>query len=94
MILGDSVDCIPSIQLMEAEVALYWKTVCRHLQTAAQVSFYVSFSKNLLDLYLPMTHFLFSVAKKKVFFFFLEGFTTEAVNQMGWTGIEFNTCSS
>ncbi|KAF8378590.1 hypothetical protein HHK36_029938 [Tetracentron sinense] len=27
---------IPSIQLMEAEVALYWRTICRHLQTEAQ----------------------------------------------------------
>nr|XP_019708609.1 condensin complex subunit 3 [Elaeis guineensis] len=25
-----------SVQLMEAEVSLYWKTVCRHLQTQAQ----------------------------------------------------------
>lgn len=32
--------------------------------------------------------------KEEGFFFFLEGFTTEAANQMGWTGIEFNTCSS
>ncbi|XP_042970311.1 condensin complex subunit 3 [Carya illinoinensis] len=32
---GDSVGRIPSIQLMEAEVALYWRTVCRHLQTEA-----------------------------------------------------------
>ncbi|XP_077236034.1 ARM repeat superfamily protein [Tasmannia lanceolata] len=27
---------VPSIQLMEAEVALYWRTVCRHLQIEAQ----------------------------------------------------------
>ncbi|XP_050270046.1 uncharacterized protein LOC126714094 isoform X1 [Quercus robur] len=33
---GDSVHCTPSIQLMEAEVALYWRTVCRHLQDEAQ----------------------------------------------------------
>ncbi|XP_057492264.1 uncharacterized protein LOC130777854 isoform X2 [Actinidia eriantha] len=29
-------NCTSSIQLMEAEVALYWRTVCRHLQTEAQ----------------------------------------------------------
>ncbi|XP_052197857.1 uncharacterized protein LOC127804849 isoform X1 [Diospyros lotus] len=29
--------CSPSIQLMEAEVALYWRTVCRYLQMEAQV---------------------------------------------------------
>ncbi|KAM7523857.1 hypothetical protein LguiA_013759 [Lonicera macranthoides] len=29
-------NCTPSIQLMEAEVALYWRTVCKHLQTEAQ----------------------------------------------------------
>ncbi|XP_043696438.1 condensin complex subunit 3 [Telopea speciosissima] len=28
--------CIPSNQLMEAEVALYWRTLCRHLQNEAQ----------------------------------------------------------
>uniref|UniRef100_A0A2N9ES34 Nuclear condensin complex subunit 3 C-terminal domain-containing protein n=2 Tax=Fagus sylvatica TaxID=28930 RepID=A0A2N9ES34_FAGSY len=33
---GNSVHCSPSIQLMEAEVALYWRTVCRHLQNEAQ----------------------------------------------------------
>lgn len=33
---GNSVYCSPSIQLMEAEVALYWRTVCRHLQNEAQ----------------------------------------------------------
>ena len=26
------------VRLMEAEVALYWKTLCKHLQTVAQVS--------------------------------------------------------
>ncbi|XP_058079134.1 uncharacterized protein LOC131227365 [Magnolia sinica] len=29
--------CVPGIQLMEAEVTLYWRTVCRHLQVEAQV---------------------------------------------------------
>ncbi|KAI9396155.1 hypothetical protein POPTR_004G085500v4 [Populus trichocarpa] len=29
-------NCSASIQLMEPEFALYWKTVCRHLQTEAQ----------------------------------------------------------
>ncbi|XP_034710066.1 condensin complex subunit 3-like [Vitis riparia] len=33
---GESGHCIPRIQLMEAEVALYWKTVCRNLQLKAQ----------------------------------------------------------
>ncbi|KAM7279925.1 hypothetical protein ACFE04_007059 [Oxalis oulophora] len=33
---GDLASCSPSIQLMEPEVALYWKTVCNHLQMEAQ----------------------------------------------------------
>ncbi|XP_068336957.1 uncharacterized protein [Pyrus communis] len=33
---GDSTRCTPSIQLMEAEVALYWRMICRHLQMEAQ----------------------------------------------------------
>ncbi|BFG23930.1 hypothetical protein CerSpe_102040 [Prunus speciosa] len=32
----DSARCAPSIQLMEAEVALYWRMICRHLQMEAQ----------------------------------------------------------
>ncbi|QCD98460.1 condensin complex subunit 3 [Vigna unguiculata] len=32
---GDTIDCPPSIQLMEAEAALYWRTVCKHLQSEA-----------------------------------------------------------
>ncbi|KAK7301927.1 hypothetical protein RJT34_12804 [Clitoria ternatea] len=32
---GDSVQYPPSIQLMEAEAALYWRTVCKHLQSEA-----------------------------------------------------------
>ncbi|CAL9009395.1 unnamed protein product [Prunus brigantina] len=32
----DSARCTPSIQLMEAEVALYWRMICRHLQMEAQ----------------------------------------------------------
>ncbi|ESW35371.1 hypothetical protein PHAVU_001G229600 [Phaseolus vulgaris] len=32
---GDTVDCPLSIQLMEAEAALYWRTVCKHLQSEA-----------------------------------------------------------
>ncbi|XP_010271343.1 PREDICTED: condensin complex subunit 3 [Nelumbo nucifera] len=28
--------CIPNIQLMEAEVAIYWRILCKHLQTEAQ----------------------------------------------------------
>ncbi|KAH1153122.1 hypothetical protein GYH30_048981 [Glycine max] len=32
---GDSVHCPPSIQPMEAEAALYWRTVCKHLQSEA-----------------------------------------------------------
>ncbi|KAK7305684.1 hypothetical protein VNO77_43593 [Canavalia gladiata] len=32
---GDLVHCPPSIQLMEAETALYWRTVCKHLQSEA-----------------------------------------------------------
>ncbi|KAL5810121.1 hypothetical protein ACOSQ4_026689 [Xanthoceras sorbifolium] len=32
----DSLHCTRSIQLMEAEIALYWRTVCRHLQMEAQ----------------------------------------------------------
>jgi hypothetical protein len=94
MILGDSVDCIPSIQLMEAEVALYWKTVCRHLETEAQVSFYVSFFKNLLDLYPFIDALSLFCGKKEGFFFFLEGGGAAAGNQMGWTWIEFNPGSS
>ncbi|QCD98459.1 condensin complex subunit 3 [Vigna unguiculata] len=31
----DTIDCPPSIQLMEAEAALYWRTVCKHLQSEA-----------------------------------------------------------
>ncbi|CAL2244577.1 unnamed protein product [Prunus armeniaca] len=34
--LEDSAHCTPSIQLMEAEVALYWRMICRHLQMEAQ----------------------------------------------------------
>ncbi|KAJ9697279.1 hypothetical protein PVL29_009184 [Vitis rotundifolia] len=34
--IEESGHCIPRIQLMEAEVALYWKTVCRNLQMKAQ----------------------------------------------------------
>ncbi|KAM1132784.1 hypothetical protein EV1_046761 [Malus domestica] len=33
---GDSACCTPSIQLMEAEVSLYWRMICRHLQMEAQ----------------------------------------------------------
>ncbi|XP_059623216.1 uncharacterized protein LOC132266380 [Cornus florida] len=33
---GTEGHCNSSIQLMEAEVALYWRTVCEHLQTEAQ----------------------------------------------------------
>lgn len=33
---SDSAHCTPSIQLMEAEVALYWRMICRHLQMEAQ----------------------------------------------------------
>ncbi|CAB4271976.1 unnamed protein product [Prunus armeniaca] len=33
---SDSARCTPSIQLMEAEVALYWRMICRHLQMEAQ----------------------------------------------------------
>ncbi|KAK9272196.1 hypothetical protein L1049_002567 [Liquidambar formosana] len=33
---GDTGHGNPSIQLMEAEVALYWRTVCRHLQIEAR----------------------------------------------------------
>ncbi|KAK3218552.1 hypothetical protein Dsin_012522 [Dipteronia sinensis] len=33
---ADSLHFTRSIQLMEAEVALYWRTVCRHLQMEAQ----------------------------------------------------------
>ncbi|KAM1061153.1 hypothetical protein FF1_025679 [Malus domestica] len=33
---GGSECCTPSIQLMEAEVALYWRMICRHLQMEAQ----------------------------------------------------------
>nr|KYP75960.1 Condensin complex subunit 3 [Cajanus cajan] len=32
---GDLVHCPPRIQLMEAEVSLYWRTVCKHLQSEA-----------------------------------------------------------
>ncbi|XP_024186830.1 condensin complex subunit 3 isoform X1 [Rosa chinensis] len=32
----DSERCTPNIQLMEAEVALYWRMICRHLQMEAQ----------------------------------------------------------
>lgn len=37
-ILGDLADFSASIQLMEPEVSLYWRTVCKHLQMEAQVS--------------------------------------------------------
>lgn len=33
-------NCSASIQLMEPEFALYWKTVCRHLQTEAQAKLF------------------------------------------------------
>lgn len=33
---GDSSHCTQRIQLMEAEVALYWKIACRHLQMEAE----------------------------------------------------------
>ncbi|GMH13269.1 hypothetical protein Nepgr_015110 [Nepenthes gracilis] len=33
---GDSEVCSPTIQLLEPEVALFWRAVCRHLQTEAQ----------------------------------------------------------
>ncbi|KAG4975099.1 hypothetical protein JHK87_031920 [Glycine soja] len=32
---GDAVHCPPSIHPMEAEAALYWRTVCKHLQSEA-----------------------------------------------------------
>ncbi|KAI4307664.1 hypothetical protein L6164_030829 [Bauhinia variegata] len=32
---GESERCSANIQLMEAEVALYWRTVCKHLQSEA-----------------------------------------------------------
>ncbi|KAF1894935.1 hypothetical protein Lal_00022429 [Lupinus albus] len=32
---GDSLHCQPIIQLMEAEAAIYWRTVCKHLQSEA-----------------------------------------------------------
>jgi len=38
LFVGDTIDCPPSIQLMEAEAALYWRTVCKHLQSEAHVS--------------------------------------------------------
>lgn len=45
--------CTPNIQLMEAEVALYWRMICRHLQMAAQVSLPVT------SLYFVLFYFLF-----------------------------------
>ncbi|KAL6337998.1 hypothetical protein AAG906_007804 [Vitis piasezkii] len=54
-ISGESGHSILRIQLMEAEVALYWKTVCRNLQMKAQrvlpamVSDYVELVKAHLD---------------------------------------------
>ncbi|PPD67548.1 hypothetical protein GOBAR_DD35573 [Gossypium barbadense] len=33
---GDSADCSVSIRLMEPEVSLYWRMVCKHLQMEAQ----------------------------------------------------------
>jgi len=38
LIVGEGVHCPPSIILMEAEAALYWRTVCKHLQSEAHVS--------------------------------------------------------
>ncbi|XP_038906520.1 condensin complex subunit 3 [Benincasa hispida] len=32
---GDSLHCSPSIQLMEPEVSLYWRTICKHILTEA-----------------------------------------------------------
>ncbi|XLS52745.1 hypothetical protein HN51_013422 [Arachis hypogaea] len=32
---GNSMHCAPSIQLIEAEASLYWRTVCQHLQSEA-----------------------------------------------------------
>ncbi|WJX31033.1 hypothetical protein P8452_19512 [Trifolium repens] len=32
---GEAVPCPPNIVLMEAEAALYWRTVCKHLQSEA-----------------------------------------------------------
>ncbi|KAG7032735.1 Condensin complex subunit 3, partial [Cucurbita argyrosperma subsp. argyrosperma] len=33
---GDSLHCTSSIQLMEPEVSLYWRTICKHIHTEAQ----------------------------------------------------------
>ncbi|GLU10649.1 hypothetical protein SLE2022_274350 [Rubroshorea leprosula] len=33
---GEPENCTPSIKLIEPEVALYWRTVCKHLQMEAQ----------------------------------------------------------
>ncbi|KAF5747475.1 hypothetical protein HS088_TW05G00196 [Tripterygium wilfordii] len=33
---GDPAGCAENIQLMEPEVSLFWRTVCKHLQTEAQ----------------------------------------------------------
>jgi hypothetical protein len=38
LIVGEAVPCPPNIVLMEAEAALYWRTVCKHLQSEAHVS--------------------------------------------------------
>ena len=57
LIIEDSELCIPNIQLMEAEVALYWRMICRHLQMAAQVSLPVIY----LYLYFSICFSAFSV---------------------------------
>ena len=44
-----------SVQLMEAEVSLYWKTVCRHLQTQAQVRKNTS----IMPSYLGLSYYFF-----------------------------------
>jgi len=38
-VLDESTCSAPSIQLMEPEIALYWRIICRKLHQNAQVSF-------------------------------------------------------
>lgn len=85
---GEPAGCTANVQLMEPELALYWKTVCRHLQTEAQVSLVFSllcllllFSFGYL-VFLFTSHCLFWGLRKKgndhernifnAFFFLLE----------------------
>lgn len=53
---------------MEAEVALYWRTVCKHLQMEAQVSLFNNFTFNI-EYFIGLFHLCFSFLSAGAFFF-------------------------